>query len=122
MSWGFRQFISLLLLLISAGSLASDLTASHFTPFEQGGLQELTLGIAQRDIRCPYSQNERRELPNCANPCHLGVCHFGHCLSEVTTDTAYSENGPRSFSSLSMNLISPLAPFLEGPKRPPRFS
>lgn len=59
--------------------------------------------------------------PHCADPCHVGVSHFGHSAMLLALDSPrFTVNlGLGFFPSRQSEVI---APFLEGLRRPPRLS
>jgi len=69
-----------------------------------------------RETNNPGSQDK---FP-CADPCHFGQCHFGHCgfvpaSNQFPLQLRVKSAGHRL---LAQTVIE--APFLEGPRRPPR--
>lgn len=84
--------------------------------------QEASLSQFQIEHAEHFEQahDESNENSECADPCHVGRCHFGHCVV-IFQDPALPilslENDKVRYFELSSLVKSPS---LEGLRRPPR--
>lgn len=58
---------------------------------------------------------------SCSDPCHAGVCHFGHCTHLVLHSQSFAFINVLGSSWIQANSTSLLSPYLDPWKRPPRF-
>ncbi len=66
--------------------------------------------------------SENPEKSHCSDPCHLGQPHLGHAsflCSSTHLTYALFDSGVSAFS-FKQNIID--GPFLEGPRRPPKYA
>ena len=114
------KFLSLILsvclgvnIIADANPNNADQTSQYIEP-----LYEKLVNYSTAD--CPDI-----DLPsdgNCADPCHIGSCHFGHCSHHIIS--GYSLISPCVFNKdhLVFNALVPEYPYLDGLRRPPRYS
>jgi hypothetical protein len=71
-----------------------------------------------------HSNQASSEHADCQDPCHLGICHLGHCgmVPLMDFDGISFFTSKINQVSINFNFFSKDSPFLEGLRRPPRFS
>lgn len=118
-----KTFVSVLLLSFFGLSLAADAFASD----SMLCLGEVAAGLSASDtspsqVLSQESESHESENADCSDPCHYGRCHFGHC--SVVFSNSYVRlqvlDLDITVHSLKQSMIE--APFLEGPRRPPRLT
>jgi len=120
-----KLFISGLLLLTFGFTLGSEAFGdSHIVVCEAGasvsGIESPShVDSVQRDSKKPSPE---KHAANCADPCHMGQGHFGHCafvsgVSEVKILVA-----DLTIVSHAISQASAENAVLDGLRRPPRFS
>lgn len=118
------HFVSLILLVLFGLNILAEAASNHVEPVNlhstsiQSSDAQLTTLHSTTD--CPDGQHSDSSR-HCADPCHTGRCHFGHCHHMVT---GYSPIDPALIAQchITYELLVPKAPFLDGLKRPPRYS
>lgn len=114
MGWS-RSYIAIFLLLILGLNYVADASASH-------GTNSPTQGQSIYSAETPSGDSRGATTSDCGDMCHLGRCHFGHCFLEVGSGYPGVE-GNFDKTGRGWDIFRVAAgPFLEGPKRPPRFS
>jgi hypothetical protein len=119
-------FVSLILLVLFGVNILAEAASNHIEPINQHSTVSTQSSEAQitslhSTTDCPDRQHPSDSSNNCADPCHTGRCHFGHCYHMVKGYSAFDPSVSMQ-SHLTYELLVPKAPFLEGPKRPPRHS
>lgn len=77
--------------------------------------------VESKIIASEINETDNQNKQNCSDPCHEGICHFGHCsFTPASIFFVYMER-----ASLKHNPGRDLAyptPLIFGLKRPPRIS
>lgn len=68
------------------------------------------------------SQEVKSKHKECSNPCHRSQCHFGHCAYHPVSRYSLILPDLLNQGLINANSLAHKAPFLDGPKRPPRLS
>ena len=123
---GAKSLITILIVLafgfsLIAESFSSDLN-HHATQTENQLIQDSQLSADQPILTSHHSEPTDTKKDDCSDPCHLGHCHWGHCSFTAVNQSfslASADNSQSYFGSLNIFIA---APFLEGPRRPPRLA
>lgn len=119
-----RTFISVLLLSFFGLSLAADLFASDSRVcLDDLGIQISAAGDSSAQALAGGNQpnSHDSEKNDCGDPCHYGRCHLGHCSVVFSEAPVRLQALDLTIEAHSLNQSVVEAPFLEGPRRPPRF-
>ncbi len=116
------KFVSLLLLVLFGLNILAEAASNHTDSINTNQSSEAQMLTLHSTADCPDGDHPSDGTNNCADPCHTGRCHFGHCAYHVTS--GYSAINPDIFNKghLDFNTLAPKSPYLDGPKRPPRHS
>jgi len=117
-----RMFVVLLLFLNLGLSLGAEILSKDVhSPFADSNIHSEHSTSAQtledKDCKDPAHSQEKE----CFDPCHAGGCHLGHCSFAFR---AFATNvfPPVVNQVLNANSIAVTEePYLEGPRRPPKF-
>lgn len=120
--------ISLILLALFGMNVLAEVVSNHVEPINLHSSFSSSIQNSDAQIStfysatdCPDGQHPSDGSQNCADPCHTGRCHFGHCFHAIKGYAAMDPSMAMQ-SHVTYQLLVPKAPFLEGPKRPPRHS
>lgn len=122
----FSGFVSVLLLIVLGSVLGTEAFGKSL--HIQSCADELFIGSAEANqpphlLKNSYKDSHHQnQSEKCADPCHVGVSHFGHCWF-VSSELSIHPKGI-DFSCPSSSFYSLVVefPLLEGPRRPPRLS
>jgi len=112
----FSHSIAALLLCALSFALGAELWAGgHGHDAEGARGAGATISVAS-DAASPAAADE---VP-CADPCHYGQAHLGHCLAHLPAGKAILRPAVRAVDWKAIRAV-PADVYLRGPKRPPRF-
>ena len=121
-----RQLVSLLLLFLFGVNILAEAASFHS---EQLGDRSVQTSVSQMDgsqavlhSATDCAEGKHATTGHCADPCHTGRCHFGHCSYHSVKNYSGLDPHLALMGYLTYDLHIPNGPFLEGPKRPPRHS
>jgi hypothetical protein len=117
---------SILMLLVFGVNLIAEIASAHSESLQT---HSSISAVSSFDSDSGGYQNEEStpqgvntEHKGCTDPCHRGQCHFGHCAYHAVSGYAAISPALLSKGHIALNFLAPKAPFLDGPKRPPRLS
>jgi hypothetical protein len=121
-----RPFISVLLIVVFSVSLVSDIVFAKAQSTHVSEELNSLVSLGSFDSSASVSfvdsldESSAHDL-HCADPCHVGVSHFGHSAMLLVLDSPRLpvESGIGFIPRLQSEVM---APYLEGLRRPPRLS
>lgn len=114
-----RIGIAVILLILLSANFFADLKMSldEFSCAHGSCRLSSDKDVLEADL---YSRNPQSE-ETCNDACHAGFCHFGHCFATFPTLAIKIQVLTQHLDILSRDSMTE-GPYLEGLKRPPRFS
>lgn len=111
----FRFIVTFVLLF----SIASSLLASSFIDTHHSVECEAGTDCIEQKVNITVFSAEHNDA-QCADPCHIGQHHFGHCNFLVQSNSNIYLNEITNVKRFGDYVFSIENPFLEGWRRPPR--
>lgn len=108
--------------MIFGFNLMSEISHSFSGTFDSHSIE--TTSSDNKEDFDNHSNQANSEHADCQDPCHLGICHLGHCgmvpLMDFDGISFFTSNINQV--SINFNFLSKDSPFLDGLRRPPRLS
>lgn len=114
----FFLLVILLMLNIGAGAFASELPSSICS-------EQIEATIAQDTNHSAHSHYASLKVSDqhqsqCADPCHFGQSHIGHCSFMASSSDIRLAEAPFGNLHAFPRLVRIEEPYLDGLRRPPR--
>lgn len=122
-----KAFVSILLIAVFGITLGAEAFASDalICSDERKIVSE---SDSSKLISAELHSTEKKSAPSqgtgnsCSDPCHFGRCHFGHCSFAFSGSDLHFHVADTIIEATGLRQSIVDAPFLEGPRRPPRLS
>lgn len=72
-----------------------------------------------KDVSCDSDSTDKN---HCPDPCHLGQPHFGHTAFVLANSRILFARVEIAAANINITQLRIEAPFLEGPRRPPKHT
>jgi hypothetical protein len=117
---------SIFLLIIFGINLVSEIAPSHSGTNDSHILETYSSSLSDDISNISTQSNDLEKEHNdcCNDPCHLGICHLGHCgkVTQFDSEKVLFSSSKINKDPINFNFLNSDTPYLEGLRRPPKIS